>query len=339
MHPYVRKLRDGIALAPSVLRASAIDRAAHTFARVRYALPDARPSRFHVDVQRDVPYLSPGSHSPNGRGEAHLLDVYVPARVPRPLPVVMYVHGGAFCMLSKDTHYVMAMSIARRGYLVFNINYRLGPRHRYPAPLEDACEALLWVARHCGGYGGDPSRIAVAGESAGGNLVTALTVAASYRRPEPFARRVYDASLPLRATIATYPFLDMAYTESYLANPKMPRWAKALLMDAAVSYLGPDVKNLARSAPLASPLTIIERERPDRPLPPFFLSVGTKDPLIRCSKRLKAALDAHGVPAELHISPGEMHGYDALVWREPARKKWLAAHEFLTRHLRGTMAA
>jgi acetyl esterase/lipase len=61
--------------------------------------------------------------------------------------------------------------------------------------------------------------------------------------------------------------------------------------------------------------------------------VGTRDPLIRCSKRLKAALDQHGVPCDLHISPREIHGYDAMVWRPLARAKWKAAHAFLREHL------
>ena len=70
-----------------------------------------------------------------------------------------------------------------------------------------------------------------------------------------------------------------------------------------------------------------------RPLPPFFASVGTRDPLFRCSKRLKAALDRLGTECELHVSPGEIHGYDAMVWRPRAREKWIAAGAFLDRHL------
>jgi acetyl esterase/lipase len=60
--------------------------------------------------------------------------------------------------------------------------------------------------------------------------------------------------------------------------------------------------------------------------------VGTRDPLLRCSKRLKTALDALGTPCELHVSPGEIHGFDAMVWRPQARAKWLAAYRFLDAH-------
>jgi acetyl esterase len=318
-------LRERLRSAPTRLGVAAMDRAAHVFARLRYAMPDAHPSRFKLTLHRNVHYGPDARH--------HRLDVYAPARVPGALPVVMYVHGGGFSMLSKETHRVMAIAIARAGYLLFNIDYRQGPRHRYPAPLEDACRALQWVRDNCARYGGDPSRIAVAGESAGGNLVTALAVACSWRRPEPFARALFDAGVSLRAVVATYGFLDLGYTQEYLAHPKMSRWTKALLLDAARSYLGPDVRRAVERYPLASPLRIIEGGSPDRPLPPFFASVGTKDPLLRCSKRLKAALDALGTECELHVSPGEIHGYDAMVWRPMARAKWLAAYAFLDAHM------
>jgi acetyl esterase len=319
-------LRDRIRAAPTHLYVETMDRVAHAFAKVRYSMPDARPARFDLRLERDVSY-GPAD------GRHHKLDVYVPTRAPRPLPVVLYVHGGGFRMLSKETHRVMALAIARAGYLLFNINYRQGKRHPYPAPLEDACRALLWVQRNCARFGGDPERIALAGESAGGNLVTALAVATAWRRREPFARDVFDANIRPRAVVATYGFLDLGHTDEYLKHPRMGRMTKALLLDAARSYLGHDVAAGAERHPMASPLRVIEGGAPDRSLPPFFASVGTKDPLLKCSKRLKVALDALGTECELFVSPGEIHGYDALVWRPEARAKWKAAHAFLDRHM------
>ena len=111
-----------------------------------------------------------------------------------------------------------------------------------------------------------------------------------------------------------------------------------MLLDAAQSYVGRDVGSAAKAFPLTSPLRIIEGGGPDRPLPPFFASVGTRDPLLRCSKRLKAALDRLGTECELHLSPGEIHGYDAMVWRPRAREKWIAAAAFLDRHLAASPA-
>jgi acetyl esterase len=319
-------LRDRIGALPTRLYLRAADRAVHAAARVRYAMPDASPSRFGIAVHRDIPYAP-------REGSWNKLDIYVPTRPQRPLPVVMYVHGGGFSMLSKDTHRVMALAIARAGYLVFNINYRQGPGHLYPEPLEDACSALVWVRGQCARFGGDPERLAIAGESAGGNLVTALAVACAFRRPEPFAKALFDQEIHLKAVVATYGFLDLGHTSQYLAHPRMSRWTKALLHDAARSYLGSDLERANDLHPLASPLRIIEDGVPARPLPPFFVSVGTRDPLLRCSKRLKAALDGLGVPCELHVSPGEIHGYDAMLWRASAREKWRAAHVFLAHHL------
>lgn len=302
---------------------SAVDRAAHTLARLRYALPDAQPERHNVFLEPNVPYGNSRSH--------HTLDVYIPTRSPRPLPVVMYVHGGAFASLSKDTHRVMALAIARRGYLVFNINYRQGLRHPFPEPLEDVANALLWVNANADRFGGDRSRIAVAGESAGGNLVTALGVMHAKRYEVPFARRVYDANISLRAVVSTYPYLDL--TDRYEAHPRLARWYKIGLFDAASSYLGQHVFAREHHV-LASPLRALESGWDGtRPMPPFFIACGSRDPFLQQCQRLKDALDRLDVRAELFIAPGEIHAFDAMVWRAPARAKWKATHRFLATHL------
>jgi acetyl esterase len=307
----------------SRLRAHAVNRIVHAFARVRFALPDASPARSHVTVQRDLRYRD--SDDP-----AHTLDVYIPTRARRPLPTLLYIHGGGFAMLSKETHRVMALAYARRGYLVFLITYRMGVNNLFPAPVEDASEALVWVRDNCAYFGGDVDRLAIAGESAGGNLVTALGVASAIRRPEPFARRLFEADVKLRAIIATYGFLDLESLEHYEQHPRLPQSLKDLVLHAACSYVGIDVRAGAAAAPMASPLLVLERTAEvDRPLPPFFADVGTRDPLLGDSRRLKAALERHGGACELHIVPGQIHGYDALVWRKPARDKWRRVHDFL----------
>jgi acetyl esterase len=317
--------------------------AAHLFARARYAMPDAHPARHDLLLEEDVPYVAT-HRGRRTRERHHLLDIYTPTKTRGPLPVVLYVHGGAFMMLSKDTHRVMGIKIARKGYLVFNINYRQGPRHRFPEPLEDAAAALLWVQARAASYGGDPTRIAIAGESAGGNLVTALAVAASTRRPEPYARRVFDAQPAIRAVIATYPYLDFAGVDRHLEDPRYTAWTRRLIRGAALAYLGPDYAKVAPRAPLASPLVLLEEHarRPngakegspfERPLPPFFTGAGTKDPLLGQARRLKAALDALGVPCEFLVHPGEIHGYDVMMWRPAARDRWAKLHAFLRRHL------
>ncbi len=313
-------------LRKSALRCATIDRTAHAFTRVRYAFPDAHPRRYGVRLLRDINY--------GGRTVAeHRLDAYVPL-TKGPHRVVMYIHGGAFSMLSKDTHRVMALQFAREGYLVFNVNYRLGQKNPFPTPLEDAALALQWVRAQASSFGGDPNELVLAGESAGGNLVMALSLLSTISRPEPFARSVYDGGPPPRAAIATYPFADVTELPRLLENPRLPKLVKAMLFDAGSGYLGSSVYEPSSAPDLASPLLLLERPIDFlRPFPPMFLDAGTRDPLFGQSRRVKAALDRLGVPCDLHVAPGQLHGYDALVWRPSAQAKWEGVHTFLRTHL------
>ncbi|MEO5731249.1 MAG: alpha/beta hydrolase, partial [Byssovorax sp.] len=156
--------------------------------------PLARPERHSVEVLRDIPYRREG-------GREHKLDIYRPTGRKGPLPIVLYVHGGGFRILSKNTHWIMALAFARRGYLVFTIDYRLAPRNPYPAAPEDAAAAFAWTVQNAERYGGDPARIFLAGESAGANLITSLAIASSYERPEPWARVVFDLDVRPRAVL------------------------------------------------------------------------------------------------------------------------------------------
>ena len=268
-----------------------------------------------------------------------MLDVYVPEGKAGG-PALLYIHGGAFALLSKETHRMMALAFARRGYTVFLANYRIGPRHRYPAPLEDAANAFVWVSEHAREYGADPRRIILAGESAGGNLVTALTYIATHPRPEPMATALFDRKLPIQAVLAVYGFLDLQNLERF-SNPNMPWYIRRMIRDAAASYVGRPVKLRARLSPLASPLRLLGEDPPPdaRPLPPFFIACGTRDPLLIDSRKLHAVLDARGVPNELSIHPEEIHGFNAMLWRREARAMWRSAFEFLDRWAPATRVA
>jgi acetyl esterase len=298
------------------------DRALHLGARFAYLNPAASTERHGVHLVRDVAYRNTGR-----RG--HLLDVYVPKEVRDP-PALLYVHGGGFAILSKETHRIMALAFARRGYAVFLPNYRIGPTYRYPEPLEDVALALGWVQDHARDYGADASRIVLAGESAGGNLVTALAYLSTHPSSEPFARALFDRDVRLSAVLTIYGFLDLENLDRF-ANPKMRWWVKHAIRNAAASYVGTPVKQRARTAPLASPLRLLAQAPPPgaRPLPPFFIACGTADPLLPDSKKLHAVLESRGVPSELSIHPGEIHGFNAMVWRPEARAMWRAAYRFL----------
>lgn len=289
-------------------------------------LPHARPGRHDVELTVDVPYL------PTGR-QAHLLDVYRP-RAPRPSPALLYVHGGAFSMLSKDTHRVMALALAARGYAVFNINYRLAPRHPYPAQLEDVAAALLWVVDHAAEWGADPRQLVLAGESAGANLVAAIAYCATHSRPERFASALLERAPSIAAVMALYGLHDLHDIERFWRQPdkarKMPTWIKRELRLAVTNY----VQGAPERAPLAHPLRLFAEREPleERPLPPFFLAAGTRDPMLDDSRRLRDALHERGVDCELHVYPGEIHGFNAMLWRPAAKAKWQATQNFLDRH-------
>jgi acetyl esterase len=290
--------------------------------------PNARPARHNVEVIRDLPYLD-GSKLPE-----HRLDVWRPTDRKGPFPVLLYVHGGGFRILSKETHWIMALAFARRGFLVFNISYRLAPKHPYPAAVEDACAAYDWVARHAAAYHGDLSRFALAGESAGANIVAALTVAACYRRPEPFAQKVFDSGVVPRAVLPACGVFQVSDPDRFARRKKLPSWLMDRLTEVSESYLH-GVADPTQPGDLADPLTLFERgEPPARPLPPFFLPVGTKDPLLDDTRRLKAALDKMNVECEARYYEGELHAFHALVFRPNARRCWTHSYAFLDRHLR-----
>jgi acetyl esterase len=290
-------------------------------------LPNARPERHGVERIENVPYVDTDA-------EHHRLDVYRPVNNRTgPLPVVLYIHGGGFRILSKDTHWLMAIAFARRGYLVFNINYRLAPAHPFPAAVEDGCAALAWVMQNAARFGGDLDRLVFAGESAGGNLVTSLAIATAWPRPEPWAKRVWESGARPRAVLPACAILQVTDVDRINRRKRLSRFIHDRLREVEDAYLPPTHPH-GEARDLADPLVWLERADPPlRPLPPFFAGVGTADPLLDDTRRLKQALDRLGVACEAHYYPGEIHAFHALVWRPAARAYWRDSFAFLERHL------
>ena len=283
--------------------------------------PAARPKRQGIEVIRNVPYTDEG-------GRDHLLDIYRPLKKRKHSPGVLYVHGGAFRILSKDTHWGMAMAFCRGGYTVFVNNYRLAPRHRFPAAVEDSCRAALWVSKNAHKYGVDADRLVFAGESAGANLVTSLAIACAYKRKEPWARSLYDTGIMPKAVLPNCGMLQVTDPHRLVRRyPHMAPWISDRLIEASRGYLG---REQFENLDLADPLVFLERGRePDRPLPPFYACVGTKDPLIDDTRRLGAALESLKVPYQVAIYPNEVHAFHALLWRRVARDCWRQQFRFL----------
>ncbi len=269
---------------------------------------------------RNYPYVQDGSRT-------HLLDVWMPKPTPGPTPVIFYVHGGGFTFGSKDTHQVVGRMFAKRGFLTFVINYGLAPRNPYPASIADCCKALCWVWDNLEHFGGDRDRLVIAGESAGGNLTALLAAINSYKRPEPFCKEVWDRNIPLKAAIPFCGWHDPQSLGHYREHPTLRRVAPILEV-FTLSYLGKRWRKMREETPLASPLPLLDRE-PDRPLPPFFIPVGTRDPLLGDSRRLKKALDKRGVPAVLREYKGAVHAHHLLPFTKDMRQIWRDVHKFL----------
>ncbi len=321
---------------PTRLRRNAgaflVDNFFRGLSRVGKLHPQAKPERHDVEVIRDVPYDDTGLPE-------HRLDVYRPGGLSRgeleQVPVVLYVHGGGFRILSKDTHWIMGLAFARRGYLVFNISYRLAPKHPFPAAVRDAAAALDWVRKNAGRYGGDLERLAFAGESAGANLVTSLAMMTSYRRPEPWATRVFDSGVRPRAVVAACGIYHVSDVERFRRRwPHMSSFIHDRLSEVSESYLGDVQRHEPGHLELADPLTVLERgDEPARPLPAFFAPCGTADPLIDDTQRLSNALGKLGVECEARYYRGELHAFHALVFTPNARRCWGHTYSFLDRHL------
>ncbi len=122
------------------------------------------------------------SYGPNGKW--NLLDVYRPAG-DRILPVIVNVHGGGFVYGSKEIYKRYCMDLARRGFVVININYRLAPRWKFPTPMEDIHNAMVWLAEQGEQYQADTDNVFMVGDSAGGQLVSQY--AAMVTNPEYMA--------------------------------------------------------------------------------------------------------------------------------------------------------
>jgi acetyl esterase/lipase len=204
-------------------------------------------------------------------------DLYRP-RATRPAPAVLLMHGGGWT--GKDGRWQMnpvARKLVKRGYVVFNVTYRLAPRWTYPAPVEDLQQAVKWLRAHAAENGIDPGRIATFGYSAGGYLgyLTGLT-----EGPE---------SSHIRAIVAGGAPSDLTF---YAGGDLVPQ------------FLGGTLREIPQRFQDASPVNHVTRRSP-----PMFIYQGTCDHLVRPEHALAmiAALEKHRVPHETYWIEGRDH--------------------------------
>ena len=259
-------------------------------------LPDMRIE------ERTVGYSSPA-------GELNDIPVRIywpPIDAHDHLPVVVYYHGGGWAIGDLDTHDHVARAHAIGAEaIVVSVDYRLAPEHPFPAAVDDAWAALRWVGEHAPELGGDPARIAVAGDSAGGNLAAVMALKARDAGGPPvvfqllwYPVAVGDLSAPSFTQNADAPILNRevitAFLTWYLPGVDMSDH-RALPTDLAP----------ANAVTLAG-------------LAPAFIGTAEHDPLRDDGGRYAEMLTTAGVPVTLSNEPTMVHGYASLAMASPA---------------------
>ena len=273
-----------------------------------------------INVQNDISY---GPHA------SHRLDILGPAEG-KSRGSIVYVHGGGFRILSKKSHATMARLLARAGFSVFNIDYRLAPENPYPAAPADATRAIQFLSEQHSHFGFQPERFALMGESSGANIVTSMAVAMSFEASEPWARNAHQLQLTPRAVVPVCGFLQVSNPDRLNRSNQLSSFAKDKIAEASEAYLPEDHAGTRTTTLLADPLLFLEGPRhPVRELPPFFTAVGTADPLLEDTRRLEAALLSRGSTVEARYYGSEKHSFHAFFWRKAAHDFWKASIDFL----------
>lgn len=221
----------------------------------------------------------------------------MPARLYAPsfdagLPVLLYVHGGGFTIGSIATHDVLCRELARRaGCMVVSLDYRLAPEHKFPTACHDAWDALAWLAAHADTLGGDRTRLAVGGDSAGGTLSAVNAILAR------------DAGLPLALQLLFYPGCA-----AHQDTPSHATYARGLVLEepAITWFFGNYVTTRAqredwRFAPLHAPDV--------EGVAPAWIGLAECDPLVDEGVDYADKLRAAGVPVDLEIYRGVTHEF------------------------------
>lgn len=296
-----------------------IDTALHAVARVAGLLPRFDLESRGACVTRDVPYAL---------HDACRLDIYSPASAAG-APVVLYLHGGGFRVGSKRSHAVVADPLVTAGFVVVLVDYRLAPAHPFPAALDDSAAAFLWVASNIGRHGGDPSRIVIAGESAGANLALSLALSATHPFVRPSVRRVFDSGITPRAILPLCGLLQVSDPERFDTIASRPHpLVRDRLRSVSCGYL--DGADAEHGLDLASPLLVLESELAlDRSFPPTFISCGDRDPILDDSLRLARALEKRSIEHTMRIERGQPHGFQVIVVTRGAARHWARAVDFL----------
>ena len=231
-------------------------------------------------------------HIPARDGYRMPARLYAPER-PREalLPVLLYLHGGGFTVGSLTTHDVLCRQLSRHGRCaVVSLEYRLAPEHRFPVAVHDSWDALSWLRQHGDAWGLNGAQLAVGGDSAGGTLAAVCALMAR------------DAGWPLRLQLLFYPGCG-----DRQATPSHQRFADGFLLDKETvqwfidQYIDEANRSDWRFAPLNAP------DHSD--LCPAWIGLAECDPLVDEGVLYADALRMAGVPVDLEIYRGVVHGF------------------------------
>ena len=302
-----------------------IDLMEQFFPRITGPETDAAEVRAQADaMQRIPPTEDIGSVVDRAiPGGAHEIPVRIYEPVGSaggPRPGVVYYHGGGWTICGLDTHENGCRRLANEtGCVVVSVDYRLAPEHKYPAAADDAYAALRWVADHADELGIDPSRLAVAGDSAGGNLAAVV------------ALRARDEGPPVAFQLLVYPVIDSSATRNdyasktdnatgyFLSTLQMEWYRQQYLPDDDAGEHSGVSPNLAGSHAGLAPACIVSAEM---------------DPLRDEAEHYAGQLEAAGVPVTLYRAEGMFHGFfnmDAVL--QGAKDAQVVAFDTMRRHL------
>lgn len=230
--------------------------------------------------------------TPIGRHGEIPIRLYYP-HLASDLPLIVFLHGGGWVTGSLETHDRLCRRIAKStGALVMAVDYRLAPWHKYPVPLEDCYDAVLWASSQAENLGAAPDKLMVMGDSAGGNLAAAVCLMARDRAGPQILRQ-----------ILLYPAVD-----GTLSYPSHQHYADApLLSQTAVYFYRAQYMNTPADLKAAyfSPLLAENLEN----LPPAFILTAEYDPLHDEAEAFAEKLIAAGGTAIYRNFPGMVHAF------------------------------
>jgi acetyl esterase len=226
----------------------------------------------------------------------------IPARVYTPMtlratnglaPCLVFFHGGGWVIGDLDSHDVACRKLADEGQLiVIAVDYRLAPEHKFPAAVDDAIAATKWIADNAKRLGVDASRLAVGGDSAGGNLAAVVTISARD-----------DGGLVIAGQVLIYPATDFAMTHASHREPE----TSILLTHSVIRWFrdhylnGPAEIGNWRASPA--------RAKTLAGLPPAYVLTAGADPLRDEGDEYAQRLKEAGVPVTYRHFPGQFHGF------------------------------